>query len=422
MITKKDIHKDFTEKIKVIDGGICAVSKVEVAGVRDGKYGVSIIVCKNSDVVGVFTSNKVIAAPVEYTKNTIENGKLSAIIANSGNANCFTGDQGVFDCETTVEIVSKIFEIPKTEIAIASTGVIGRKMPMDIITRLINQTSEVLENSNNASINAAKAIMTTDTVYKQASVEVTLENNQKVKIGGICKGTGMIAPNMGTMLCFIATDAIADQKILKESLKKAVDDSFNMVIVDGDESTNDTVLLFANGESKNSILVNKVNDSNIDKNFQEGLNVLCKDLAKQMAKDGEGATKFIEVEVRGAKSKSDAQIASKSVVKSPLVKSAVFGGDPNWGRIVAAVGYSGAHIDPDDITIAISSNDNLVDLVLDGEILAFEGTDNLENAESIMKEKSIKIIIDLKNGKYNAIAYGCDLTYDYVKINAEYTT
>ncbi|BBL62986.1 bifunctional ornithine acetyltransferase/N-acetylglutamate synthase [Methanobrevibacter arboriphilus] len=422
MITKKDIHKDFTEKIKVIDGGICAVSKVEVAGVRDGKYGVSIIVCKNSDVVGVFTSNKVIAAPVEYTKNTIENGKLSAIIANSGNANCFTGDQGVFDCETTVEIVSKIFEIPKTEIAIASTGVIGRKMPMDIILRLINQTSEVLENSNNASINAAKAIMTTDTVYKQASVEVTLENNQKVKIGGICKGTGMIAPNMGTMLCFIATDAIADQKTLKESLKKAVDDSFNMVIVDGDESTNDTVLLFANGESKNSILVNKVNDSNIDKNFQEGLNVLCKDLAKQMAKDGEGATKFIEVEVRGAKSKSDAQIASKSVVKSPLVKSAVFGGDPNWGRIVAAVGYSGAHIDPDDITIAISSNDNLVDLVLDGEILAFEGTDNLENAESIMKEKSIKIIIDLKNGKYNAIAYGCDLTYDYVKINAEYTT
>lgn len=423
MITKKDIHKDFTEKIKVIDGGICAVSKVKVAGVRDGKYGVSIIVCKNSDVAGVFTSNKVVAAPVEYTKNTIENGKLSTIIANSGNANCFTGDQGVFDCETTVEIVSKIFKIPKTEIAIASTGVIGRKMPMDIITRLINQTSKGLENSNNASINAAKAIMTTDTVYKQASVEVTLENNQKVKIGGICKGTGMIAPNMGTMLCFIATDAIADQKILKESLKKAVDDSFNMVIVDGDESTNDTVLLFANGESKNSILVNnKLNDSNIDKNFQEGLNVLCKDLAKQMAKDGEGATKFIEVEVRGAKSKSDAQIASKSVVKSPLVKSAVFGGDPNWGRIVAAVGYSGAHIDPDDITIAISSNDNLVDLVLDGEILAFEGTDNLENAESIMKEKSIKIIIDLKNGKYNAIAYGCDLTYDYVKINAEYTT
>jgi glutamate N-acetyltransferase/amino-acid N-acetyltransferase len=423
MITKKDIHKDFTEKIKVIDGGICAVSKVEVAGVRDGKYGVSIIVCKNSDVAGVFTSNKVIAAPVEYTKNTIENGKLSAIIANSGNANCFTGDHGVFDCEATVEIISKIFEIPKTEIAIASTGVIGRKMPMDIINRLINQASEVLENSNNASINAAKAIMTTDIVYKHASIEVTLENNQKVKIGGICKGTGMIAPNMGTMLCFIATDAIADQKILKESLKKAVDDSFNMVIIDGDESTNDTVLLFANGESKNSILVNKkANGPDIDKNFQEGLNILCKDLAKQMAKDGEGATKFIEVEVRGAKSKSDAQIASKSVVKSPLVKSAVFGGDPNWGRIVAAVGYSGAHIDPDDINIALSSNDNLVDLVLDGEILAFEGTDNLENAESIMKEKSIKIIIDLKNGKYNATAYGCDLTYDYVKINAEYTT
>jgi len=436
MITKKDISKDFKDKIKAIDGGICAVSKVEVAGVRDGKYGVSIIVCKNSDVSGVFTSNKVIAAPVEYTRNTIENGKLSAIIANSGNANCFTGNQGVFDCETTVDILSKILKIPKTEIATASTGVIGRKMPMDIITRLINQASKVLENSANASINAAKAMMTTDTVYKEASVEVILENNQKIKIGGICKGTGMIAPNMGTMLCFIATDAIIDQKTLKESLIKAVNDSFNMVVVDGDESTNDTVLFFANGESKNSVLVNKktdkidksyeTNEGDIDKNFQEGLNVLCKDLAKQMAKDGEGASKFIEVEVTGAKSKFDARTAAKSVVKSPLVKSAVFGGDPNWGRIVAAVGYSGAHMDPNDVTISISSNDssnnNVVNLVLDGEILAFEGTDNLKNAEYVMNEKSIKIIIDLKNGKYNATAYGCDLTYDYVKINAEYTT
>lgn len=418
MITKNDLSGEFIDKIISIDGGICAVSEVEVAGVRNGKYGVSIIICKDSNVTGVFTSNKVIAAPVQYTKKIIEDGKVSAIIANSGNANCFTGDQGIFDCDKTVETLSKIFEIPKNEIATASTGVIGRKMPMDIIIELINQASQNVENSNEASINAAKAIMTTDTVYKEAAVEVTLENNKKIKIGGICKGTGMIAPNMGTMLCFIATDAVADQKVLNESLKNSVNDSFNMVIVDGDESTNDTVLLFANGKSGNSILV----DNNIDKNFQEGLNILCKDLAKQMAKDGEGATKFLEVEVKGAKTKIDAQIASKSVVKSSLVKSAVFGGDPNWGRIVAAVGYSGAYMDPDDITIAISSEKNLVNLVLDGEILAFEGTDNLKTAESIMNEKEIKIIVDLKEGTYDAIAYGCDLTYDYVKINAEYTT
>jgi glutamate N-acetyltransferase / amino-acid N-acetyltransferase len=427
MMTKDDIPKEFIGKIKAIEGGLCAVSKVEVAGLRSGKYGVSLIICKDCDVAGVFTSNKIIAAPVEYTKRTIEDGKISAIVANSGNANCFTGDKGMFDCENTVNLVSKLFNIPNTEIAIASTGVIGRKMPMDIITDLINKGSKKVENSIEASINAAKAIMTTDTVYKESAVEIILKNGKKVTIGAICKGTGMIAPNMGTMLCFIATDAIADKKVLKLALKTAVDDSFNMVIVDGDESTNDTVLLFANGASDNEIIIDKTNDDNdnslsIDENFQEGLNILCKDLAKQMAKDGEGATKFLEVEIKGAKTKSDAQLASKSVIKSPLVKTAVFGGDPNWGRIVAAIGYSGAYMDPDNITINLSSGKKLVNLVLDGKILAFEGTDNLKDAEELMKNKEIKVIIDLKVGNAVAIAYGCDLTYDYVKINAEYTT
>lgn len=563
MIAKEDISKDFQNKINAIDGGICAVSNVEVAGVRDGKYGVALILSPDSDVAGVFTSNKIIAAPVDYTKRVIADGKISAIVANSGNANCFTGDSGIWDCENTVETVSKLLDIDKNEIATASTGVIGRKMPMDIINNLIHKTSERLENSADASIDAAKAIMTLDTVYKESAVEVTLENGKTIKIGAICKGIGMIAPNMGTMLCFIATDAIANQKILKRALKIAVNDSFNMVVVDGDESTNDTVLFFANGESKNSIINNNnnnnfdgdedsgnsfdssdkknfginlnlnlganastnidldsntdkskmdpedilnkikgnlginldmdidgksidvdednikaftfgspdfnvdvngvcVNSSNmsnntsngdsavnmdsdgninvdindefdisdighdfdfyIDKNFQEGLNILCKDLAKKMAKDGEGATKFLEVEVSGAKTKSDAQIASKSVVRSPLVKTAVFGGDPNWGRIVAAVGYSGASIDPNKITVAISSENNLSYLVLDGEVLAFEDTDNLKYAEELMKNKEIKIIIDLNEGKNDATAYGCDLTYEYVKINSEYTT
>lgn len=421
MITKEDISKDFQDKIKAIDGGICAISDVEAAGVREGKYGVSLILSPDSDVAGVFTSNKVTAAPVDYTKRIIEDGKISSIVANSGNANCFTGDSGVWDCENTVETASKLLNINKNEIATASTGVIGRKMPMDIITNLINKASQRLENSEDASIDAAKALMTTDTIYKESAIEVILENGNIVKIGGICKGTGMIAPNMGTMLCFIATDAVADQKTLKRALIKSIDASFNMVIVDGDESTNDTVLLLANGKSNNSI-INTNDNNNIDKNFQEGLDILCKDLAKQMAKDGEGASKFLEVEVNGAKTKYDAQTVAKSVVKSSLVKTAVFGGDPNWGRIVAAIGYSGASMDPDNVTIAISSENDLVYLVLDGEVLAFEDTDNLKSAEELMKNKEIKIIIDLNEGKNDAVAYGCDLTYDYVKINAEYTT
>lgn len=422
MITKEDISEDFHDKIKAIDGGICAISDLKAAGVREGKYGVSLILSPDSDVAGVFTSNKVTAASVDYTKRIIEDGKISAIVANSGNANCFTGDFGVWDCENTVKTVSKLLNINKNEIATASTGVIGRKMPMDIITNLINKASQRLKNSEDASIDAAKALMTTDTVYKESAVEVILKNGNIVKIGGICKGTGMIAPNMGTMLCFIATDAETDQKTLKRALIKAVDDSFNMVIVDGDESTNDTVLLLANGKSNNSIVNTNNDNDNIDKNFQEGLDILCKDLAKQMAKDGEGASKFLEVEVNGAKTKYDAQIASKSVVQSSLVKTAVFGGDPNWGRIVAAIGYSGASMDPDNVTIAISSENDLVYLVLDGEVLAFEDTRNLREAEELMKNKEIKIIVDLNEGKNDAVAYGCDLTYDYVKINAEYTT
>ncbi|RBQ24587.1 Glutamate N-acetyltransferase [Candidatus Methanobinarius endosymbioticus] len=439
MINEGDISKGFIGTIKPIDGGICAVSNIKAAGIRDGKYGVSLILCEDCDVAGVFTSNKVTAAPVEYTRKTIENGRFSGIIANSGNANCFTGNQGVLDCEEMADITSKLLKIPNTEIATASTGVIGRKMPMDMIKKLIKEVSENIENSKNASINAAKAIMTTDTVYKESAVEVTLNNGEKVKIGGICKGTGMIAPNMGTMLCFIATDAIANQKTLKIALKKAVDDSFNMVIVDGDESTNDTVLLFSNGDSNNSIVLNEEDNiqkiekrdtddnlnyaiDSIDENFQEGLNILCKDLAKQMAKDGEGATKFLEVEVNGARTIGEAQIASKSVVKSSLVKTAIFGGDPNWGRIIAAIGYSGANMDLEDFSIAVSSGKELVNLVINGEVLAFEGTEYLEDAEKIMKAKEIKVIIDLKEGNGNATAYGCDLTYDYVKINAEYTT
>ncbi|MDR2967574.1 MAG: bifunctional ornithine acetyltransferase/N-acetylglutamate synthase [Methanobacteriaceae archaeon] len=411
-------NKDISN-IKTIDGGICAVKGVKAAGVRNGKYGIALILSENSYVAGAFTSNKITAAPVDHTKNTIKDGKISLIVANSGNANCFTGEEGIEDCKNIVDFSSELLKIQSGKIATASTGVVGRKMPMEIISPLIKKASKKLENSIKASQDAAKAIMTTDTIHKECAVQVTLQNNNIVNIGGICKGTGMIAPNMATMLCFIATDGKIKSENLKDSLKIAIEDSFNMLSVDGDESTNDTVLFFANSKSKNEII-----DSNgeIDENFQEGLNFLCKKLAKQMAYDGEGATKFIEVNVIGAKTKNEGRLVAKSVVNSSLVKTAIFGEDPNWGRIVVAIGYSKAEIDPENISISLSANDDIVDLVKDGEILAYDGTFNLKKAENIMKNREIKIIIDLKQGFYSATTYGCDLSYDYVKINAEYTT
>ncbi|GAA5818155.1 MAG: bifunctional ornithine acetyltransferase/N-acetylglutamate synthase [Methanobrevibacter sp. CfCl-M3] len=403
------------ENIKVIKGGICTVSSVKAGGIRDGKYGVCIISFPKSMSTGVFTTNKIIAAPVKHTKNIMENNALSAIVANSGNANCFTGTQGQEDCKEIVETVSNKLDINKWETAIASTGVIGRKMPMDIINKLIDEIK--LENSDEASTKSAKAIMTTDTVHKEYAVEIRLNNGDKVKIGGICKGTGMIAPNMATMLCFITTDAkIKDKNLLKQSLKKAADKSFNMVVVDGDESTNDELLLITTGE------VDVTEDEGLDHNFQEGLEYLCIQLAKMMAADGEGATKFLEVEVNGTKTHGDAEIIAKSIVSSPLVKSAIFGCDPNWGRIIAAVGYSGIDIDTDNISIAISNNEEKVDLVENSQILAFEGTKYLKKAEKIMKNKEIKIFVELYLGSETATAFGCDLTCEYVKINAEYTT
>lgn len=417
------MNKIDLSNIKIIEGGICAVEGVKTAGLRKGKYGIALILSEDSDVAGMFTSNKITAAPVNYTKKNIEDGKISLIVANSGNANCFTSKEGIDDCDTTADFTSKLLNISQNKIAIASTGVIGRKMPMDTILPLIEKGCENLENSKKASQNAAKAIMTTDTVFKEFAVEVKLTDGNFVKIGGICKGTGMIAPNMGTMLCFISTDAKMKKDNLKKSLKIAVEDSFNMVVVDGDESTNDTVLLFANGESNNDVVhYSNKGDCIIDENFQKGLNYLCQELAKKMAKDGEGATKFIEVEVMGTHKKKDAQLVAKSIIKSSLVKTAVFGGDPNWGRIVAAIGYSTIDFNPDIISIAISSNEDLVYLIKDGDILAYEDTDELKKAEAIMKNKEIKILVDINQGKKSATAYGCDLSYDYVKINAEYTT
>ena len=404
--------------IRDVDGGFSIIENVKVSGAREGKYGVTVILAPNSTASAVFTTNKVVAAPVTYTKNVVKNGIVSAVVVNSGNANCFTGKKGIEDCEELVNIVSKDLKVPAGEIAICSTGVIGREMPMDIISKVAYESISKLDNKPESSLAAAKAIMTTDTFPKEEAVEVTLSNGEVIKIAGISKGSGMIAPNMATMLSFIVTDAVISQKAIKKALTKATDLSFNMIVVDGDESTNDTCLMLANGSSG----VDVEKNGGIDPNFQEGLNHICINLAKKMARDGEGASKFIEANVKGAESFEDAKLAAKAIVTSPLFKSAVFGGDPNWGRIVSAIGYSGSELNPDIVTIAIADDEDEVDLVRKGEILAFDGTTYLERAEKIMQSKNVKVNINMFLGDGEATAWGCDLTYDYVKINAEYTT
>ena len=406
------------EFIKELNGGFSVIENLKVSGAREGKYGVTIIYSPNSTASAVFTSNKVVAAPVKYTKNVLKKGIISAVFVNSGNANCFTGEQGFKDCETLVGLVSNKLDVPKDEIAISSTGVIGREMPIDIISKVANESFSRLGNSPEDSLAAAKAIMTTDTFPKECAVEVTLTNGETVKIAGITKGSGMIAPNMGTMLSFIVTDAVVPADDINKALKKSADISFNMIVVDGDESTNDTCLMMANGSSG----IEVVSDGKLDDNFQEALNYVCINLAKKMARDGEGATKFIEANVCGAKNENDAKLAAKSIISSSLFKSAVFGGDPNWGRIVSAIGYSGCDLNPDIVTIAIANEEYDVDLVKDGKILAFENTPNLEIAEKVMQSKNVVVNIDMHLGDGEATAWGCDLTYDYVKINAEYTT
>ncbi|HEY0196768.1 MAG TPA: bifunctional ornithine acetyltransferase/N-acetylglutamate synthase [Methanobacterium sp.] len=397
--------------MKFIPGGICAVEGVEASGSCEDDYGVAIIVSKDSTASAVFTKNKILAAPVLVSKESLKDGKLSAIVTNSGNANCCTGKEGMENALKMRNRVSKYLNINSEDVAVASTGIIGRKLPMDTINSLIDRALAKLKNSSKASKDAAEAIITTDTLPKELAVESTLTTGEKFRIGGICKGSGMIAPNMATFLCFITTDIDTSPEELSKALKEAVDNTFNMVVVDGDVSTNDTVILMANG-----------NSGKIDHKFQEALEYLCTGLSRLIARDGEGATKLMEVVVKGGQNKEDARKAAKAIVTSPLVKSAIFGADPNWGRVAAAVGYSGAEIDEETMTITLESPHKKVEIVEKGRIKAFDGSEELETAEEIMKENEIKITIDLSLGEAEATAFGCDLTYDYVRINAEYST
>ena len=388
-----------------IKSGICSVKGVRASGIKQGKNGLAVMVADARELAtaGVFTRNKVIAAPLIVTKGSLEKGELKAIIANSGCANAFTGEKGLIDAAWMAGLLAKKLKCEPLEIGVASTGVIGRNLDRAWIQGHLDEVFEHLSNTEESSRAAAKAIMTTDLAVKELAIE--LDNG--VRIGGIAKGSGMIEPNMGTMLAFLFTDAILPKKTLDSCLRKAVDRSFNMVVVDGDTSTNDMALITATG----------YNDCKEDA-FQEGLDHLCISLAKMIAKDGEGASRLIEVRVTGAKSIDDATKAAKAIVRSPLVKTAIFGKDPNWGRIVAAAGYSGADIDQDKISLKFSDGKNEVVLVDSGRIV--EG--KIQELKGIMESKEIIIEVDIGLGDSGATAWGCDLTYDYVKINAMYTT
>jgi len=395
--------------MKEIEGGITSVPGFRSAGVAcgiktTGAKDLAVIVCDDVAVsAGTFTSNKVKSAPVLVSMERIKSGKAKAIVANSGNANACTGEQGIKDAKRMTELVASGLNISPELVLVASTGKIGRKMPMDKIENGIKLALSSL--SYTGGHDSAEAIMTTDTFSKEIAVEFDIQK-KKAHIGGMVKGAGMINPNMATMLCFLTTDVCIEQSFLQKALKSAVDVSFNMISVDGDTSTNDTVLILANGKAGNSP-INRL-DSSYEV-FLRALTYVTTSLAKMIAKDGEGATKFIELRVRGAKTEQDARKACHTIARSPLLKCALFGEDPNWGRIMSSLGISDIDMDQ-----------NKVDIWFDDLKIAQNGIStgfSEESAKDILKKKEYVITIDLKMGNAKATLWTCDLSYDYVKIN-----
>ena len=405
--------------MKVIKGGVTAANGFQAAGLSAGiKKGntkdmamiYSIVPCK---AAGTFTTNVVKAAPVKWDKEVVYHSSAAqAVICNSGIANACTGEEGFGYCKKTAEIAAEVLGIPADYVLVASTGVIGKQLPMDKIEAGIRSMAPVLSPAGSAGTLAAEAIMTTDTVKKEIAVEVEI-GGKKVTLGGMCKGSGMIHPNMCTMLGFITTDVEISKELLQEALSESVNDTFNMVSVDGDTSTNDTVLLLANGLAGNPVIREK--DGDYEK-FAEALNYVNTWLAKQIAADGEGATALFEVKVIGAERKEQAVTLSKSIITSNLTKAAIFGHDANWGRILCAMGYSGAQFDPEKVDLYFESAAGKLKIIEDGVATDYSE----EEATKILSEKAVTAIADIKMGEASATAWGCDLTYDYIKINADY--
>ena len=363
-----------------------------------------------ADAAGVFTQNQVVAASVTYDQNIISSlRRVRAVIVNSGNANACNGKQGMKDCHAVADALAKDQNILKDEILVASTGVIGVTLPTkNIISAIPKLTKEL---SPEGWDDAANAILTTDLVSKTASVSYK-SGGQTIVIGGVAKGSGMIHPNMATMLAFLATNISIPSKTLQRSLKKAVDLTFNKITVDGDTSTNDMTLCLANGLADNPPI--KINSKEFLA-FEEALLLVCKDLAMKIVRDGEGATKFVTIQVQGAKTSAAAEQVAKTIANSKLVKTALFGADPNWGRIIAAVGNAGVPIHPEKINITL----NKIPLIRSGSPVTGKFLSSLEKS---MKKKEILINVNLNMGEGDSEVFTCDLSYDYIKINAEYTT
>lgn len=380
------------------------------AGIKkSGNLDVAVIYTKTQAVVaGTFTQNKVAAAPVYVSKEVVATGTAHAIVANAGCANACTGQQGLDDAHKMAQIAADELGVNADDVIVGSTGVIGVNLPMNKLEAGIKDA--VANLSADGSDNAGRAIITTDTHSKSVTCEFEL-SDKTVRMGAIAKGSGMIRPNMATMLCYITTDIAIDQALLQKAVSGCVEKSFNMISVDGDMSTNDMVIVLANGEANNA----KITEENADYQiFFDKLMMLCTELAKQIAADGEGASKFLTINVKGAKSFADAKTVGMAIANSPLVKTAFFGEDPNWGRVICAVGYSGADMVPEKTVVkfgGITIFANGTGATYDEKALAH-----------VMKEKDIVIDIELNMGQEDATVWSCDLSYEYVKINGEYHT
>lgn len=402
----------------MIEGGVTAAKGFRASGIHCGirentdKKDLALIVCdKECTAAAVYTQNLVQGAPIVVTKRNLSNGKARAVICNSGNANTCNAD-GEEKAQKMCELAAKALHIAPSDMIVASTGVIGMVLPIEPIAPHVEELVDAL--STKGSLDAAQAIMTTDTVPKEAAVTVTI-GGKPVTIGGIAKGSGMIHPNMATMLSFVTTDAAISTEMLQKALNAAVAESFNMLSVDGDTSTNDTLAILASGLAENPEITEDGPDFTV---FTEALTQLCIYLARKMARDGEGATKLIECKVSGAPSIAAARIIAKSVICSSLVKTAMFGEDANWGRILCAIGYAGVQIDISGVDVSICSKAGQLDVCKNGAGIPFSEA----FAKEVLAEEEIEVVVTLRDGTGTAQAYGCDLTYEYVKINGDYRT
>ena len=407
-----------TTEFKIIDGGVCAAKGFKASGVHCGirksrtKRDLALVFSAvPASCAAVYTTNLVKGAPLEVTKSNISDGYAQAVICNSGNANTCNAD-GIEIADQMCQLTAQALGIKPTDVVVASTGVIGQKLDITPIAKGIPLL--VSELSKDGNLNASEGIMTTDTVRKEVAVQFSV-GGKECRIGGMAKGSGMIHPNMATMLVFITTDAAISPAMLQKALSSDIANTFNMVSVDGDTSTNDMVMVLANGMAGNSPITEEGPDFDA---FMKALNTITVSLCRMIAGDGEGATKLLECITEGAADKQTAKTVAKSVICSSLLKAAMFGADANWGRVLCAIGYSGACVDVNKIDVAFKSTKGTIAVCKNGAGIDFSE----EKAKQILLEKEIDILINLNSGNQSATAWGCDLTYDYVKINGDYRT